>query len=32
MMCLTTIEKYIYWRNPSGAQRPGHRSRDNLSR
>ena len=26
------IEKYIYWRDPSGRQRLGRKSRDNLSK
>ena len=29
---LTAIEKYIYRRDRSGAQRLGHKSRDNLSK
>jgi hypothetical protein len=29
---LTAIEKYIYMRGRSGAQRLGHKSRDNLSK
>src|ERR1035438_1542428 len=32
MMCLTAIEKYIYSRITSSAQRLGHKSRDNLSK
>jgi len=31
MMCSTAIEKYIYSRITSGAQRLGGQSRDNLS-
>ena len=31
MMLLTATEKYIYRRDPSVAQRLGHKSRDNLS-
>src|SRR6185312_11206328 len=31
MMNLIAIEKYIYRRDQSGAQRLGHKSRDNLS-
>jgi hypothetical protein len=31
-MCLTAIEKYIYWRITSSAQGLGHKSRDNLSK
>ncbi len=32
MMCLTAIEKYIYSRTTSSAQRLGRKSRDNLSK
>jgi hypothetical protein len=29
---LAAVEKYIYWRDRSGAQRLGRKSRDNLSK